>query len=56
MKTSESLRFSDVFRGYRSGTLVENGFKDGRSVLNLDYSYDPKTVFLAYFTVLPISL
>ena len=24
-KTSENRRFSDVFRGYRSGTLVENG-------------------------------
>ena len=28
MKTSESLRFSDVFRGYRSGTLVENGLRN----------------------------
>ena len=26
LKTSENLCFSDVFRGYRSGTLVENGF------------------------------
>ena len=25
LKTSEKLRFSDVFRGYTSGTLVENG-------------------------------
>ena len=25
LKTSESQRFSDVFRGYGSGTLVENG-------------------------------
>ena len=25
LKASEDLRFSDVFRGYRSGTLVENG-------------------------------
>ena len=24
LKTLENLRFSDVFRGYRSGTLVEN--------------------------------
>ena len=24
LKTSDNLRFSDVFRGYRSGTLVEN--------------------------------
>ena len=25
MKTSENLGFSDVFRGYRIGILVENG-------------------------------
>ena len=25
LKTSENQRFSDVFRGYRTGTLVENG-------------------------------
>ena len=25
LKTSKKQRFSDVFRGYRSGTLVENG-------------------------------
>ena len=25
LKTSENLRFCDVFKGYRSGTLVENG-------------------------------
>ena len=25
LKTSENWRFFDVFRGYRSGTLVENG-------------------------------
>ena len=25
LKTSENPRFSDVFRGYRSGTLIENG-------------------------------
>ena len=25
LKTSENFRFSDVFRGYRSGTLVEMG-------------------------------
>ena len=25
LKTSENRRLSDVFRGYRSGTLVENG-------------------------------
>ena len=25
LKTSENRRFSDLFRGYRSGTWVENG-------------------------------
>ena len=27
LKTSENQRFSEVFRGYRSGTFVENGLK-----------------------------
>ena len=27
LKTSEYPRFSNVLRGYRSGTLVENGLK-----------------------------
>ena len=27
LKTSENLGFSDVFRGYASRTLVENGLK-----------------------------
>ena len=27
LKTSENLHFADVFRGYRIGTLVENGLK-----------------------------
>ena len=27
LKTSETIRFSDVFGGYRSGTLVENGLR-----------------------------
>ena len=27
LKTSENRRFSDVFRGYMGGTLVENGLK-----------------------------
>ena len=27
LKTSENQRFSDVFRGYRSETLVENGLR-----------------------------
>ena len=28
LKTSENRRFSNVFRGYRSGTLVENGLSE----------------------------
>ena len=28
LKTLENLRFSDVFRGYRSGRLVGNGLKN----------------------------
>ena len=27
LKTSENQKFSDVFRGHRSGALVENGLK-----------------------------
>ena len=27
LKTSQNLRFSDVFRGYKSGTSAENGLK-----------------------------
>ena len=27
LKTSENLRFSDIFRGYRIGTLLENGLR-----------------------------
>ena len=29
LKTSENQRFSDVFRGYRSGTLIENELNFG---------------------------
>ena len=28
LKTFENRRFFDVFRGYRSGTLVENGLNE----------------------------
>ena len=31
LKTSENRRISDIFRGYKSGTLVENGLIFGRS-------------------------
>ena len=42
LKTSEDLRFSDVFRGYRSGTLAENGLNNSLKIL----------VFQRFFTVL----
>ena len=32
LKTSEHLRFSDVFGGYRSGTFLENGLKYVRTI------------------------
>ena len=32
LETSENQRFSDIFRGYRSGTLVENDLKDEEDV------------------------
>ena len=38
LKTSENLRFSDVFRGYRSRTLFENG-------LNYNKNCKPKWRF-----------
>ena len=34
LKTSENRRFSDVYRGYWSGTLVENGLTLGFSDTN----------------------
>ena len=40
MKTSENFQFSNVFRRYKSGTLVENGL---RFLLN-DYSSDYETL------------
>ena len=36
-KTSENLWFSDIFRGYRSGTLVENGIMPQTS-----FGHEPK--------------
>ena len=38
LKTTENLRFSDVFRGYRSGTLVENGLTNFSSSLKFQGS------------------
>ena len=32
LKTSENLRLSDVFRGYRSRTLIENGLKNHNKI------------------------
>ena len=31
---TENFRFSDVFRGYRSGTLVENGLTTNKTMCN----------------------
>ena len=43
MKTSENLRFSDVFRGYISGTLVENGLN---MTYELIFSCPERMIFL----------
>ena len=37
LKTPENLRFCDVFREYRSGTLVENGLNKKRFVFLLSF-------------------
>ena len=37
-KTSENLRFSDVFRGCRSGTLIENGLINVENSFQLLFS------------------
>ena len=37
LKTSKNLGFSDVFRGYRSGTLVENGLTVNEYARNFIY-------------------
>ena len=43
LKTSENIRFSDVFRGYRSGTLVENGLN---SICPFDHHLWVVTIFI----------
>ena len=42
MKTSENRRFSDVFRGYKSGILIKNGL----SMCN--YFVDTRHVMVTY--------
>ena len=37
LKTSENPRFSDVYRGCRRGTLVENGLKDNTTYIEFFY-------------------
>ena len=32
LKTSKNLRFSDVFRGYRSEALIENGLNKAKKM------------------------
>ena len=41
LKTSKNLRFSDVFRGYGSGTLVENELKP----IRYNALSTPKSIF-----------
>ena len=41
LKTSEKLRFSDVFRRYRSGTLVENRLKNQKFSFSCVFQMDP---------------
>ena len=36
LKTSGNFRFSDVFRGYRNGTLVENGLIKTKCFLKIN--------------------
>ena len=38
LKTSENPRFSDVFRGYRSGKLVENGLRGVNTSFIADFT------------------
>ena len=58
LKTSENRRFSDIFRGYRSGTLVENGLKTMSFNLtrvtrsSLFYFQNPKEVNFIFTSVL----
>ena len=44
LKTSENLRFSDVFRGYRSGLLVKNGLSKFNELINYQPRNYQKTV------------
>ena len=45
LKTSENIGFSDISRGYRSGTLVENGLTTKVTLKNL---LELKFVFFSY--------
>lgn len=41
LKTSENLRFSDVFKAYRGGTLVKNGLNKFLICLYADITHEP---------------
>ena len=41
LKTSKNRRFSDVFRGYRSGALIENGLNKTKKMNVRGYPTDP---------------
>ena len=66
LKTSENLRFSDVFRGYRSATLVANEFKKASmkfatiiKIALIYHSHDIATIFMssiAYSTKVNLKL
>ena len=47
-KTSENLRFYDVFKGFRSGTAVENGLSEFKKLINfyIFWSYQKKQSLL----------
>ena len=54
LKTSENLQFSDVFRGYRSGTLVENELKKldlylGNNNSPLEIKYHQLAYYLKFY-------
>ena len=50
LKTLENQRFSDVFKGCRSGTLVENGLKTFK---NIDLTSTPMAIIWPFKYYLP---
>ena len=54
LKTSGNLWFSDAFRGYRSGTLVENGLI--KLVLLIDFEYIVFEILICKYKWLSLKL